>query len=145
MKKELTGYIWALDVLKAFAIMCVIIRHCVYSGWVANPIGNAIVSQAIPVFLTITGITFSMSCTRHHTEEFLPYYKKQFPHNLWRMLWPYSLAYIFEVYYHSILWTRIDWLQFSADPAYDYYRFREMAVMYPTGGLGPGAYYIDLF
>lgn len=144
MKKELTGHIWALDMLKAFAIMGVIIQHCVYSGWAAGAARNAIITQAVPVFLTVTGITFSMSCVRRGTEKVLPYYKKQLFHNLWRMLWPYSLAYLFETYYHSVLWTRIDWLQYNADPAYDYYRFREMAAMYPTGGLGPGAYYIDL-
>lgn len=144
MKKELAGHIWALDVLKAFAVLGVVIQHCVFSGWAAGPVRTNLVVQAVPVFLTITGITFSISCVRRKTEEIGAYYRRQLWHNLWRMIWPYSLAYLFETYYHSVLWTRVDWMQWGDDPAYGYYRFREMAALYPRGGLGPGAYYIDL-
>lgn len=140
----------ALDIAKTFAILGVLITHLLFL-----PTRQYIVPWLgyLPVilFLMVNGFTYGLSLDAHGAKTLDQYYSSHLPRHLRSILWTYLVAFAFEVFYHSILITRLqpDWV-WSIPPedpedAFRYYfRIREMAGTLFGGGLGPGAYYIPL-
>lgn len=140
----------ALDIAKTFAILGVLVTHILFL-----PLRQYIVPWLgyIPVilFLMVNGFTYGLSLEAHGMDTFDKYYSIHLPRHMRSILWTYLAAFAFEVFYHSILITRLQpewvWNVTPEDPeeAFRYYfRIREMMGVVFGGGLGPGAYYIPL-
>lgn len=145
MKKELKGYVWPIDVLKAAAICCVIIHHFVTALWDRGFLTEGIIYMAIPVFFVITGINYSMSCEKKQITTIRGYYKQMFGHSLWRILWPFLLCSVFEIVYHTLLRPQMLWMNEYGPLEKEYHSLVEMIERLPHGGYGPGDYYVPLF
>lgn len=144
MKKELRGHIWPIDLMKAIAISGVLIQHCVESinreGW----LWNLLIGNAMTIFFLIIGINYAMAAERRGIETVCGYFRGMLLHNLERILWPCLLAFGLEVGYHSLLRPRLEWMRHYKKTIEDHFRIREMVRMLPSGGLGPGAYFVPL-
>lgn len=141
--------LWGLDLFKLGAACLVILLHTVPNAQVDHFL-NIVASHDEPVrpFLICSGFLWAMAAHRREVDRPLDYYRTLFPRWLAQILIPYTILYGFEVLYHSffVTWNNLNTWYYpflNGDPR-GFFRIREMAAMFLTGGPGPGGYYIGL-
>lgn len=89
------------DYLKAFAIILVIINHYGHTSWnylIKNTlIYPAVIQMAVPIFMIVTGCTFSMSYNKKYTRLSEMYMPKELAVRVLRFWIPFFFAFVFEV------------------------------------------------
>lgn len=141
--------LWGLDLLKLGAACVVILLHTVPSLQIQH-LMDLIAShdEAVRPFLICSGYLWAMAAHRRQADTPLAYYRRVFPRWLAQILIPYTLLYGVEVLYHCfwVTWNDLNTWYYpflNGDPR-GFYRIREMAAMFLSGGPGPGGYYISL-
>ena len=141
--------LWGLDLLKLGAACLVILLHTVPTLEVQQFL-DLVASHDEPVrpFLICSGFLWAMAAQRRQADTPLTYYRTLFPRWLAQILIPYTLLYGVEILYHSffVTWNNLNtwYYPFLNGDIRGFFRIREMLAMYPSGGPGPGGYYIGL-
>lgn len=120
------------DVLKALAIIFVILTHVAYPDGFNKKIYTYSVYEAVAIFMVITGIHYTMSYERlksANENENLEWYRNSvFTKKITRILVPYTIAFFATLYvlcgYGHQKFILINWIKY-----------------YLKGGVGPGGYF----
>lgn len=132
-KKETKNRIYVVDYLKALAMISVIINHCNLGAQVEKDLlFPYFVGLAVPIFILISGFTFSLSYQKHEDLGMGFWYRKDtiLP-KLSRFILPYLPIFLLELVYRYVI------MGMSADP------FLVLRSLF-FGGYGPGGYYITI-
>lgn len=119
----------SIDFMKALCIIMVIINHASFtSGEETKYLFPFYIDPAVPIFLMMTGFTYSMSSNGKINSIWEWYDRKNFSKKLMRILPGYVVVIIFELIVFPI---------FNYD-----YTGKELLEIFLTGGKGPGSYYV---
>jgi len=95
------------DYLKAFAIILVVANHYGHTSWsylIKNTlVYPAIIQMAVPIFMIVTGCTFSMSYNKKYSKITEMYKPKELIVRVLRFWIPFFFAFVFEVVMSAIL------------------------------------------
>ncbi|MBS4537869.1 acyltransferase [Clostridium sp. D2Q-11] len=120
----------AIDYLKTISILLVIFTHAISAKFNDRILGPFWIDMAVPIFMIISGLTYSLSAKRKDINKFSEWFiwdnlKKK----LTRVLIPYAVIISIEVGAYTII-----------DPQ----SFGKLLYKVTTGGWGPGSYYIPI-
>lgn len=128
MKKE---KIKAIDIIKAFAIISVLILHVnVPYEFDQKFFLSLYTLVSVQIFIIITGYNYTASYMNRNITLKTWYGKYNLQRKLKRILIPYILIVIFET---IILYIKVDYTK--------YRNLRYIGTLFLEGGLGPGSYY----
>lgn len=120
----------SIDYLKAIAILLVVITHTV-SPEVNDMIGGPFwIDMAVPIFMILSGFTYSLSSDRHGISNFSQWFSWiNLNNKLTRILLPYVITIAIETVTFTIFAQK---------------SFIELLYGFFTGGWGPGSYYTPI-
>lgn len=120
----------AIDYLKAIAIVLVIITHSITQEKRLKYYGPFWIDMAVPIFMIISGFTYSMSADRNKIKTLYQWFCwKSIAPKLQRIVLPYIIMIIIET---------IVLMLFSPKS------IKYLLIGYVTGGWGPGSYYFPI-
>ncbi|MBS4535503.1 acyltransferase family protein [Clostridium sp. D2Q-14] len=116
--------------MKTVSIVLVILNHSLSVEQNDMVLGPFWLDMAVPFFMIVTGITYSMSADRKGIDKFGSWFKwKNINKKLSRILIPYSIIIILEAMSYGI----------SSSQSLGIFMYKVV-----TGGWGPGSYYIPV-
>lgn len=120
----------AIDYLKAVAIVLVIITHSISQETRLKYYGPFWIDMAVPIFMIISGFTYSMSADRHQIKTLHQWFCwKAIAPKLQRIALPYFITIIIETTVFMIFSPK---------------SIKYLLIGYITGGWGPGSYYFPI-
>lgn len=129
--------IMAIDYLKGIAVILVILTHALSKNQRLKIAGPFWISMAVPIFMTLSGFTNTLSANKNKITSFKQYFRKeQFVPKLVRIVWPYSLIILFELGVGLVKKNLLQTGPFVDFAVVDY------IVYILTGGTTPGSYYV---
>lgn len=134
-----TGRIVAIDYLKAFAAIFVILTHALTKSQRLKVAGPFWISMAVPIFMIISGFTNSLSADRSTIFSLKKLYQKQkILADMSRILYPYLI--IVSIEYMLGLYL----LLFLNTGPFVGFTFLDYILYFLVGGTTPGSYYIPI-
>lgn len=126
-----------VDYLKAIAIVLVIINHSLTDTKKLNLGGPFWISMAVPIFMIVSGFTYSMSSERRNIESFKEYFNKDLMKTrLSRLIIPYLIIFILELLFIFIVPIKF--------PSMNIDLKLPISLLFLSGGIGPGSYYFPI-
>jgi peptidoglycan/LPS O-acetylase OafA/YrhL len=120
----------AIDYLKAAAIIFVILDHILSKRMTENIWGPFWIDMAVPIFMILSGFTYSMSADRHGISSIREYFNwKPMSAKLSRLLFPYAVTVALEVALFTLFKPKT---------------LGALIKGIATGGWGPGSYYFPM-
>lgn len=124
------AYLKAVDNLKAMSILLVILTHSITLETRMLIGGPFWVDMAVPIFMILSGFTYSLSAQKKECNSITQYYtKRNIVPKFKRLLFSYLLIITIEVIIYSFFQPK---------------GLKEIIIRYFFGGWGPGSYYIPL-
>lgn len=120
-----------IDLLKAVAIVSVIILHSITDNTMRNQLGIPfLVLQAVPIFMILMGLNNSRSFIKINPHTFREAFSWDFfEHRFDRIIFVYFFAVSLEVLV-TIVIRKVS--------------FTDIILLYLTGGIGPGSYFVPI-
>lgn len=129
-KPKYSNRVIAIDYLKAISIMLIILTHSMSAEVNDMLLGPFWIDMAVPIFIIISGITFSLSADRKNIDKLSKWFSWNFiKKKLTRILIPYGIILTMEIVTYMVI-----------DPK----SLQELTYKIITGGWGPGSYYIPI-
>lgn len=136
VQTNMQSRLFSVDYLKAFAVLLVIINHSLSQAQQLKIGGPFWINMAVPIFMIVSGYTYSMSLDRREIETFKGYFKKDLIlSKILRIILPYLIVFLIEILVLSIL--PINWPTTAVNPL-------PIFLSFLTGGSGPGGYYLPI-
>lgn len=127
----------AIDYLKAIAAILVIINHSLTNIQQLKVGGPFWISMAVPIFMIVSGFTYSMSARRRKLESFKDYFDRDIlVKRISRFMTPFLIIFVLEILLQSIVP-----LSFQSESMK---RSIPVLASFLIGGAGPGSYYIPV-
>lgn len=135
--KKSSTRLMAIDYLKAIAVILVIINHSLTNTQQLKVGGPFWISMAVPIFMIVSGFTYSMSASRHESDSFKDYFGRDIlVKRISRFMIPFLIVFVLEILLKSIVP-----LSFQSESMK---KSIPVLVSFLIGGAGPGSYYIPV-
>lgn len=120
-----------IDVLKAIAILFVIILHSLSADTLFNVLAPFHIWQAVPIFMILVGYNTAKSYERKGPESLKDLYNgRTLIRKFQRLIIPFAFVWIMQVFIHYILLGGLN--------------VRDLLISFFVGGWGPGSYFVPI-
>lgn len=127
----------SIDYLKAIAIVLVIVNHSLTDIKRLKLGGPFWISMAVPIFMIISGFTYSMSSERRSINTFGQYFNRDLMKTrLSRLIIPYLIIFILELLFIFIVTIKFPSINIDIK--------LPISLLFLSGGIGPGSYYFPI-
>ena len=120
-----------IDVLKAIAIIAVILLHSLSTDMLFNVLAPIHIWQAVPIFMILVGYNTANSYERKGPESLKDLYNGRILiRKFQKLIIPFAFVWIMQVFIHYILLGGLN--------------VRDLLISFFVGGWGPGSYFVPL-
>lgn len=135
-----TTRLFAVDYLKAIATVLVIATHTLSRDQNLAIGGPFWINMAVPIFMIISGFTYSMSANNKNISTLKEYFSwKIISPKLSRLLFPYIVVIALETILFMVIFFKLPFASEMVPKS-----FIALFMGYITGGWGPGSYYVPI-
>lgn len=120
-----------IDILKSLAMIAVIFIHCVPREFLYASFSPYHIWQAVPVFMLLAGFNTANSYRKRDFETLAEFYNPSFMYKkVERLIFPFAAVWLGQV---ILLFLFKDGISFW-----------QLLLQFPTGGWGPGSYFVPI-
>lgn len=129
----------SIDYLKAIAVILVIVNHTISKDQSLKVGGPFWIKMAVPIFMIISGFTYSMSARGNRLTSIRQYFNKDLMSaKLSRLMIPYTIIIVVETILNLMISVKSPKLELNSQ------LIKEFLRIFLRGGLGPGSYYLPI-